>query len=136
MIKTKRRNNQKNVVPWAIAIIAIAAALYFYAQQPQGTSSREERLGMLWAEFHTKNSEYNIPKYFPDAKIIYSYNETLPTGTKYYYSPEIDKTIITCGRNSTLAICNGRYTEPLSINSVVSCTMAASLLLNIVNYTG
>ena len=137
MPKKQGHNNQ--VLPWIIAVIAIIAALYFYTSQQMHPLSKEERLGLLWSEFHTKNAEYNIQKYFPDATIIYSYNKTLPTGAcsifKHYYSPEIDKTIIACDRNSTLAICNRRYTEQIGINSVVSCTLASSLLLNIVNYT-
>lgn len=140
MPKASKKKNLDTFLPWIIAIIAIIVAFYFYSGQQVQTLSKEERLGMLWSEFHVPGSEFNITKYFPDATIIYSYKNPHPTNTsvllfKYYYSPEIDKTIIACDRNSTLAICNGRYTDQMSTKSVLSCVVAGSLIYRLYNST-
>ena len=135
---------KRNVTPWILtavfALVAAASLALAASANPASStvSTREERLGLLWQDFHNDGSEFNIQKFFPDAAVIFTEEKQEPDCTrvlKHYYSQEIDKTIVACDRNRTLAVCPGRVEQPVSIEGTPGCLMHVSLILSLVNYT-
>lgn len=135
---------KKSLTPWILAaVFALVALASLFALSAISVStpnsSKEERLGLLWQDFHKDGSEFNIVKYFPDATVISREERQEPDCTrvlKHYYSKEVDKTIVACDRNRTLAICPGRVDQPISIGGTPECMMHISLTLSLLNYTG